>query len=239
MKFCGLSIEEVQDIYSKVGSTYTLRIERDNKLVDIQIEIVKKTIDNVVANVYQENGKNIGYIKLNMFSFTSAEEFKNEFSKIKEKGFDSLIIDLRDNLGGENTNLIKIASLFLDNKKVICNEHYRNKTKAIYSKGKETAQYPIVILCNNNTASCSEILIGALIEGCDTKLIGTTTRGKGVGQRIIKSNSYEYKYTESSWTMPSGKSINQIGIKPDIEIENYNDEDKQLQKAIEYLKNLN
>lgn len=217
---------------------YTLKIERDNKQIDIQMQIVKNTIDNVVTNIYQENGKNIGYIKLCMFSLSSAEEFESEFSKLKEKGFDSLIIDLRDNLGGENTNLIKIASLFLDNKKVICKEHYRNKTKTIYSKGTETAKYPIVILCNNNTASCSEILIGSLMEGCNAKLIGTTTRGKGVGQRIIKSNSYDYKYTESSWTMPSGKSINQVGIKPDIEIENYNDEDRQLKRSIEYLINL-
>lgn len=231
----GLSLEEVQDIYSNVGATYTLKIERENQQMEIQLEVVKKSIDNVVTNLYQENGRNIGYIKLNMFSFSSAEEFESEYTKLKEQGFDSLIIDLRDNLGGENKNLVKIASIFLDNKKVIFNEHYRNKTKTIYSKGNKTANYPMVILSNNNTASCSEILMGALMEGCNVKIIGTTTRGKGVGQQVIDAKNYQYKYTEYSWTMPSGKSINNIGIKPDIEIENSNGEDLQLQKAIEYL----
>ena len=112
------------------------------------------------------------------------------------------------------------------------------KLKVIYSKGKENISYPIVFLSNNNTASSSEILILALKEGCNAKIVGIQTYGKGVGQSIYTAKDYMYKFTSESWTSPSGISINGVGISPDIVVENSDENDLQLQKAKEYIKSL-
>ena len=79
---------------------------------------------NVTTNMYYKNNKKIAYIKLQSFSFDSASHFKTNFEKLSKYNFDSLIIDLRDNLGGENTNLVNIASLFLDSSKIICKDQF-------------------------------------------------------------------------------------------------------------------
>lgn len=192
---------------------------------------------NVTTNMYYKNNKKIAYIKLQSFSFDSASHFKTNFEKLIKYNFDSLIIDLRDNLGGENTNLVNIASLFLDSSKIICKDQFKNSIKTYYSKGEKTADYPIVILGNINSASCSEILICALREGCGAKLIGTRTYGKNVAQIYKETPNYFYKFTAAYWLTPSGKSIDKAGIKPDIEVFNTGNGDEQLNTAIEYLAN--
>ena len=176
-------------------------------------------------------------IKLQSFSFDSASHFKTNFEKLSKYNFDSLIIDLRDNLGGENTNLVDIASLFLDSSKIICIDKFKNTTKTYYSHGDKTANYPIAILGNIDSASCSEILICALQEGCNAKFIDTRTFGKNVAQICKETPNYYYKFTAAYWLTPSGKSIGKDGIKPDIEVYNVGDEYTQLKTAIEYLTN--
>ena len=192
---------------------------------------------NVTTNMYYKNDKKIAYIKLQSFSFNSASHFKTNFVKLSKYNFDSLIIDLRDNLGGENTNLVNIASIFLDSSKIICKDQFKNRIKTYYSKGEKTADYPIVILGNINSASCSEILICALREGCGAKLIGTRTYGKNVAQIYKETPNYFYKFTAAYWLTPSGKTIDKAGIKPDIEVFNTGNDDEQLNTAIEYLAN--
>lgn len=139
--------------------------------------------------------------------------------------YDSLIIDLRDNPGGEQESLEKIASLFLDSSKVICIDHYKDKDVVVQSTGVKTANYPIIVLVNADTASCSEILTLALKEGCNAIVVGTTTYGKGVGQSLKKTENYYYKVTSLNWTSPSGISIDKVGIKPDIDLSNYSEKD--------------
>ena len=192
---------------------------------------------NVTTNMYYKNDKKIAYIKLQSFSFNSASHFKTNIVKLSKYNFDSLIIDLRDNLGGENTNLVNIASIFLDSSKIICKDQFKNRIKTYYSKGEKTADYPIVILGNINSASCSEILICALREGCGAKLIGTRTYGKNVAQIYKETPNYFYKFTAAYWLTPSGKTIDKAGIKPDIEVFNTGNDDEQLNTAIEYLAN--
>lgn len=234
----GLNENEVKEIFAEVKSTYTLVVKREDETLTFDLNIIKNKIDNVITKIYEQNEKKIGYIKLSIFSFDSAKEFKSEFRELQNKNIDSLIIDLRDNPGGEERNLIKIASLFLDKDKVIFNQQFRNKNKIIYSKGNSTFELPIVLLGNKSTASCSEIFIASVLEGCNATFIGTTTRGKGVGQKAKITANYYYKFTVDSWTTPSGKSINGIGIVPDIEVHNNENEDLQLEKAKEYLSSI-
>lgn len=215
-----------------VGKDYVIKVKRGGQIIDYKLELVNSPIPNVQSTLYEENGKKIGYIKLEIFSLDSYKKFKENLESLE---YDSLIIDLRYNSGGEQRNLEQIASLFLGKDKVIAIDHYKDKDKIIKVKGEKTADYPIVILVNKGTASCSEILTLALKEECNATVIGTQTYGKGVGQTVKRTENYYYKITSMTWTSPSGMSINKVGITPDIEVKSIPGKDLQLEKAIEYL----
>ena len=239
----GINVEgktkyEIIQLFNDINSSYTIQVERDDKLLEFELKLQYLKFENVVSTIFEEDNQKIGYIKLESFTLDSYNEFKSAFGKLNNNGITSLIIDLRDNLGGEQSNMIDIASLFLSDDKVIFKSQRRSGQKVIYSKGKENISYPIVFLSNNNTASSSEILILALKEGCNAKIVGTQTYGKGVGQSIYTAKDYMYKFTSESWTSPSGISINGVGISPDIVVENSDENDLQLQKAKEYIKSL-
>lgn len=239
----GINVEgktkyEIIQLFNDINSSYTIQVERDDKLLEFELKLQYLKFENVVSTIFEEDNQKIGYIKLESFTLDSYNEFKSAFDKLNNNGITSLIIDLRDNLGGEQSNMIDIASLFLSDDKVIFKSQRRSGQKVIYSKGKENISYPIVFLSNNNTASSSEILILALKEGCNAKIVGTQTYGKGVGQSIYTAKDYMYKFTSESWTSPSGISINGVGISPDIVVENSDENDLQLQKAKEYIKSL-
>lgn len=239
----GINVEgktkyEIIQLFNDINSSYTIQVERDDKLLEFELKLQYLKFENVVSTIFEEDNQKIGYIKLESFTLDSYNEFKSAFGKLNNNGITSLIIDLRDNLGGEQSNMIDIASLFLSDDKVIFKSKRRSGQKVIYSKGKENISYPIVFLSNNNTASSSEILILALKEGCNAKIVGTQTYGKGVGQSIYTAKDYMYKFTSESWTSPSGISINGVGISPDIVVENSDENDLQLQKAKEYIKSL-
>lgn len=234
----GKTKDEIIQLFNDINSSYTIQVERDDKLLEFELKLQYLKFENVVSTIFEEDNQKIGYIKLESFTLDSYNEFKSAFDKLNNNGITSLIIDLRDNLGGEQSNMIDIASLFLSDDKVIFKSQRRSGQKVIYSKGKENISYPIVFLSNNNTASSSEILILALKEGCNAKIVGTQTYGKGVGQSIYTAKDYMYKFTSESWTSPSGISINGVGISPDIVVENSDENDLQLQKAKEYIKSL-
>ena len=217
----GKTKDEIIQLFNDINSSYTIQVERDDKLLEFELKLQYLKFENVVSTIFE-----------------AYNEFKSAFDKLNNNGITSLIIDLRDNLGGEQSNMIDIASLFLSDDKVIFKSQRRSGQKVIYSKGKENISYPIVFLSNNNTASSSEILILALKEGCNAKIVGTQTYGKGVGQSIYTAKDYMYKFTSESWTSPSGISINGVGISPDIVVENSDENDLQLQKAKEYIKSL-
>lgn len=234
----GKTEDEIVQLFNDINSNYTIQIERDNKLLEFNLSLQSLDFENVTSTIYEEDNQKIGYIKLESFTLDSYNEFKSAFDELNNSNITSLIIDLRDNLGGEQSNMINIASLFLSNDKVIFKAQKRNKEEIVYSKGKEDVSYPIVFLSNNNTASSSEILILALKEGCNAKLIGTQTYGKGIGQSVYIAKDYMYQITSEYWTSPSGVSVNDVGITPDIIVENFNENDLQLQKAKEYIKSL-
>ncbi len=236
--FRGKSEDELSDYLNSINSNYTIEVERDGEVLSFDLDVQTFKMENVITSIYEEDDFKIGYIRLSGFTFDSYDDFKEKFEELNKNNITSLILDLRDNPGGEEKNMINIASLFLSKDKIIFKKQTRNNEKVIYSKGDNTITYPIVILGNSNTASCSEILMLALMEGCDAKFIGTQTYGKGVGQSVYYTKDYSYKFTSQFWTSPSGISINNVGITPDIYVENSNNNDFQLQKAKEYIKSL-
>ena len=158
------------------------------------------------------------------------------------KGISSVIIDVRDNGGGIVTEATDIADLFIQKDKTIMTEIDKTGKEETIKTQKDAiikSDLNIVILANENTASASEILIGALKDNGVAKIVGTKTYGKGVMQEVVPvSSGGELKLTIEQYRTPNGNIINKNGIEPDIKIdENYDTEvDEQLQKAIETLK---
>ena len=224
--------------------TFKILIKRMNEEIEYTLTREKVTINTVMHKKIVNNGKNIGYIYIGMFSNTAYDQFRKALNELEQEKIDSLIIDVRDNTGGHLTTAVNILSLFLNSDKVIYQIENQGKTTKYYSIGGENKLYDIVILQNTNSASASELLSITLKEQLDATIIGEASYGKGTVQELIKlSDGTEYKITTKKWLSPNGVWINEKGIEPDIKIsldDNYynnptDDTDNQLQKAIEFL----
>jgi carboxyl-terminal processing protease len=182
-----------------------------------------------------------------MFDSEIARYFMNDLNSMKKKGIKGLIIDLRDNPGGSYEQVVQIADNLLPEGIIVYTED-RDGKKSVQNSNKSSLGLPLVLLINGNSASASEILAGAIKDHGAGKLVGTTTFGKGLVQelKLLKDGS-GLKVTISRYFTPSGVCINGTGIKPDIEVDafeeyrNYpvsqipRDRDIQLESAIEAL----
>lgn len=221
------------------GTTVDLEIQREGE--KINKTIVRRTvqINNIESKVLEGN---IGYIEVLSFDDGCSKDFETKLQELKKQGINSLIIDLRDNGGGIVNEAIDMAELFLPKDKIIMKEISKcNKEEQTVSKKDEkiSTDINIVILANENTASASEIFIGALKDNNIAKIVGTRTYGKGVMQEIVPvSSGGALKVTIEEFYTPNGDKINKTGIAPDVEIEDDDStqQDEQLQKAIEMCK---
>ena len=232
-------------IKGKEETKVTLEIYRDGEIK--QIELERRTIKiNPVEGKKLNN--NIGYISFSSFDETTAEDFKNIYENLKKEGITSLIIDLRNNGGGIVNGALEIADYLLNKDDIILYEVDKFQNEKIEKSKKDPIiNMPIVILTNNNTASASEILAGALKEHNKATIVGTKTYGKGVIQQILSlPDGSGLKITCEEYQTPNRTKINKIGIEPDFVVELPDtvkniltvkeEEDTQLQKAIEILK---
>lgn len=224
-----------------------VKIELIRKGQTIEVEVTRKTIkvNHVESKVLEGN---IGYIQISTFDDGCYEEFKSEAQKLINKNIKSLIIDLRNNGGGIVDEATNIADTMLEKESTILITKGKNIDEKITKASKEKMiNMPIVLLVNENTASASEILAGALKDNLENvKIIGKTTFGKGVIQTVFTlTDGSGLKLTTNEYYTPNHNAINKVGIKPDIEVEFSEDEsiynveeskDTQLQKAIEILK---
>lgn len=232
-------------IKGEEGTTVKLEILRGEETLTFEIERKEITTNPVIAKKLDNN---IGYMELTSFDEGTAEDFKNKFTSLKEQGIESLIIDLRNNGGGIVDEALKIVDYIVPKGKEILITVDKNKKEEI-EKTKEDVliDMPIVVLVNEYTASSSEILAGALKDLNEAKIVGNTTYGKGVIQQIISlRNGSAVKVTVEEYYTPNRRKINGIGIEPDEKVllpETVTnpllvkeEEDTQLQKAIEILK---
>lgn len=226
------------------ASEFLMVFEREGAEYSVTVKKEAITLESVTSKVYQENGKRIAYIKVSIFAENTYDQFKNELARLESEGFESLIIDLRDNSGGHLTTVKNMISLFLDSSHVIYQTEDKKGRKKVYSTGKETKKYPIVIVGNAMSASASEVMIGALTEEYGAILIGNQTFGKGTVQELHSLiNGDEYKFTTKKWLTPKGNWVHNNGIQPKIEVtlsrEYYGnpteENDNQLKAAIDYL----
>ena len=232
-------------IKGEVGSTVKLKIQRDGETLDFEITRENIKVNPVEGEVLEGN---IGYIEFSSFDEGTAEEFKNKFNELKSQGITSLIIDLRNNGGGIVDEALKIAGYAVDKGTTLLYEVDKdgNETEE-KSEVDKIIDMPIVILVNENTASSSEILSGALKDLGKAKIVGTKTYGKGVIQQILTlADGSGLKITTEEYLTPNRTKINKVGIEPDETVELPDtvenilnverEEDTQLQKAIEILK---
>ncbi len=217
-------------IRGEAGTKVKLNYVRDGEEKEISItrrKIVEKSVE------YKMLDGNIGYIKLSSFISSSADDFSEALKALEDKGAKGLILDLRDNGGGLVEQCIDIADEFLDEGVVTYVEDKNGKKQEYKAKDGKT-ELTTVVLVNGNSASCSEILAGALKDnGC--KLVGETTFGKGVIQSTAElDDGSALKLTIMQYFSPKGNAIQDKGITPDYEVKNSENSstDKQLEKAL-------
>jgi len=222
-------------IKGKEGTKVKLEILRKNKKLNFEI-IRKEVVVNPVK--YEKLKDDIGYIKLIDFTQTSATEVKKALDFFYKENINKIILDVRNNPGGLFDQAIEISSLFVERGPVV---HVKEKEKAPISYF-STIIYPdkdLVLLINEKSASASEILAGAIKDRKAGTIIGKKTFGKGIIQNMIPlQNGSLIKLTTAEYLTPNYTSIHKIGIEPDIEVENTEDKDKQLDKAIQVLKTI-
>ena len=220
----------------------TLVIKRGTEAKTIEIEKSMVEISSVSSEVLENN---IGYISISMFSSLTDNQFSSALEKLEKEGINSLIIDLRGNSGGYLSTVTNIISKFVDKKTVIYQIKQKDDIKKYYSLNNNTLDYKVVVLIDESSASASEIMCSALQEQYGAILVGKKTYGKGTVQEMKDlSNNTMVKYTVEEWLTSNGKSINEVGVSPDYEVdlsEDYyssptKENDSQLQKAIELLK---
>lgn len=233
------------NIKGEAGTKVVVEILRGAEIIKYEITREKVKVNQVEGKVISNN---IGYIQFTSFDETTAEDFKAKYEELAKQNIKSLIIDLRNNGGGIVDQALEIADYMTDKDSVLLYEVDKNNKETVRkSKNDAIINMPIIILTNENTASASEILAGALKDLGKAKTVGTTTYGKGVIQQILKLNDGSgIKITIEEYQTPNRNKIHKVGIEPDEKVELpesvqnslsiKESEDTQLQKAIEMLK---
>lgn len=233
-----MSLSQASAIIKGVkGTVVKLGIKRPAVDEILYFEIAR---DEVVINPvsYKEIEEGITYIKLNEFSQTAAAELRKALEKSNkvDTNTNKIILDLRNNPGGLLDQSVKIAKEFVSEGPIV---HIKEKGTSLltYSSYNKADFYELVVLVNENSASASEILAGAIKDRKAGTIIGKKTYGKGIVQSIIPlDNGSLLKMTTAEYLTPNYKSIHGIGIEPDIEVDNVDGEDLQLKRALKELR---
>lgn len=234
-----LSTKEVSNMIKNATGKIKITVLRENENLDLTVEVKNIYVPSVESKKYGD----IGYLKITTFSNNTYDQFKKELKSLESEEIKSLIIDVRDNGGGYLNSAVEIAELFIKKDTIIYGLESKDGKKIYKDSTEESRSYKIAVLINTSSASASEILTAALKESYGATLIGNITYGKGTVQETSMMDSGGMiKYTTAYWLTPSGNKINNIGIKPDIDVKNiYNEdmtikEDKQLKEALNVVK---
>ena len=228
-----------------VGSGIELAVRRKGIKKTLTFNIVREVIEvqSVKSDILENN---IGYIRLTSFNENSGSQIKKKINELENnKSVKSYILDLRNNPGGLLSQAIKISDFFLDNGEIVSTKSRKpsENRKWFAKEGDLTNGKALIILINYGSASASEIVAGALKDHKRAILLGENSYGKGSVQSIIPlKNNGAIRLTIAKYYLPSGKSISEVGVAPDIEINEDSDDfkiktstDNQLNYAIKLL----
>ena len=204
-------------IRGETGTTVDLLIHREGE--DDKVYTLTRNIINVQTVADKMLDNQIGYIKIFSFSEKTGEEFKSAMSDLESQNMKGFILDLRENPGGVITSCIEIAKEIVP-KGPIVSVIQRDGTKEVYTSELEQTKYPIVVLLDGNSASAAELLAGALQDTKAATIVGTKSYGKGSVQTLMPMFHEDgLKLTIAKYYTPNNRSIDGVGIEPDIEIE--------------------
>ena len=238
--------QDLSLVVSKVkgpeNTDVVLTFLRNGKEMDFTVTRDEIDVDTVSCEMKDEK-EGIGYIKISEFDSVTADQFDEAMEELKSKGMKSLIIDLRSNPGGNLDVVCSIADELLPEGLIVYTEDKDGNRQEYKSDEYQSFTGKICVLVDGNSASASEILTGALKDYGLGEIIGTTTFGKGIVQRVMSlGDGTAVKITVEDYFTPNGNNIHGKGIDPDIEVEldidayNADGTDNQLEKAIEEIK---
>ena len=237
--------EASKEMRGEKGTTVKILLLKKKNLKTKEVEIKREEIkiDSIIKNKIGD----IGYIGITMFDEETGKDFVKALNELTKEGVKGIILDMRGNPGGVVDAAVEIGDAILPKSTFVTLKDNKGEIVQDYKLDDKYNDIKMVVLVNEGSASASEILSGAIRDLERAKIIGKTTYGKGVVQNVISLPEGDgLKLTTSEYFTPKGKSINKIGIKPDIEIElpenikgigiDYMDTDTQLKKAIEIIK---
>lgn len=242
----GKSLSEAVDLMrGPVGSSIILTVRRIGQKKALTFEIVREIIQikSVKADLLKNN---VGYLRLTSFNENSGDQIRDQIREFeKNENINSYILDLRNNPGGLLSQAIRISDFFLDNGEIVSTKSRKasENRKWFAKKGDLIGGKTLVVLINYGSASASEIVAGALQDHKRAIILGENSYGKGSVQSIIPlKNKGAIRLTVAKYYLPSGKSISEVGVSPDIEIDEDTDEfriktdtDNQLSYALKLL----
>lgn len=239
-------VSEVVDMIRGSGKEkVVLTVHRQN--VENAMEVTVEITDVELPSVFSEMLENqTGYIRISQFTDVTPDQYEKAFSDLKDQGMEQLVVDLRGNPGGLLTSVCAILNSILPEGLIVYTEDKYGNRSEERSEGKTPLDMPFAVLVNENSASASEIFAGAVQDYGIGTIVGTVTYGKGVVQELRPlSDGSAVKLTVSDYYTPKGNSINEVGIKPDVEVkldpellnqeEITHQEDNQLQEALKVL----
>jgi len=228
--------EAVSNIRGPAGTNVTLTIMRDVETFDVDVERRKIILEAVSSEVLDNN---IGYIQMTSFDQDVADELRYHLSQLESQNIEGLILDLRYNGGGYLSQCLQVTDMLIGEGIIVKTKDNEGNVD-IRRSAASKIDYPLVIIVNEGSASASEILTGAVKDNEEGIIVGTTTFGKGLVQTMLPLSGYDdsgFKLTIEQYFTPDDHYINEIGIEPDVVIEDdtETEEDEQLEKAIEIM----
>lgn len=214
--------EAVNIMRGNVGEPVKIVMLRDSE--EIEFDVIRDII-NINWSSSKMLDNNIGYIAMYEFSGDCADQFKSDLQELNKQDMQGLILDLRDNPGGWLEGGRQIGDIFIDDD-VLCYIEYKDKSKEYIRTDDGKIDIPVVVLINENSASTSEILTGALRDHGIATVVGTTSFGKGIVQSVeyVGTEGAGMQYTIAEYFTPNGVKVHEIGIVPDITIDLNGDE---------------
>ena len=239
----GMELSEIVSmVKGEEGTTVHLTIYREGETDYLEIDVERRKIESPTVN-YEMLEDDIGYIQISEFDEVTTDQFTEALAVVKGSGAKGLILDLRGNPGGSLNVVVDIARAILPKGLIVYTEDKYGQRDEYTCDGRSELDLPLVVLVNGNSASASEILAGAIKDYRKGVLVGTTTFGKGIVQRVLPlTDGTPLKLTISAYYTPNGNNIHGVGIEPDVicefDSEAYYEDgvDNQLEKAVEEVK---
>lgn len=238
----GMDLSEVVTyIKGEKGTDVDLTVLRGEDAEEITVTATRDTVEAQTVK-YEMLGGQTGYLSVSEFDSVTYAQYEEALNELTAQGMTGLIVDLRNNPGGNLNTVCEMLDLVLPKGTIVYTEDKDGKRETATSDDEHQINVPMVVLVNGNSASASEIYAGAIQDYGIGKIVGTQTYGKGVVQQIFDlGDGTSVKLTIAEYFTPNGRNIDGEGITPDVEVEYEADEnnpeaDNQLEKALEVMK---